>query len=94
MLGGSEHLTGEVTRLVGQIPPAVNALTGVDLSKVPSFIIQLILIIQMIFNVVYPAKTEAFSSSSCNSFFNEIVISLHKCLVLNVTFNLPVSFSQ
>ncbi|XP_073999341.1 flotillin-2 isoform X1 [Rhodnius prolixus] len=34
MLGGSEHLTGEVTRLVGQIPPAVNALTGVDLSKI------------------------------------------------------------
>lgn len=34
MLGGSDHLTGEVTRLVGQIPPAVNALTGVDLTKV------------------------------------------------------------
>ncbi|XP_014247180.1 flotillin-2 isoform X2 [Cimex lectularius] len=34
MLGGSDHLTGEVTRLVGQIPPAVNALTGVDISKI------------------------------------------------------------
>lgn len=34
MLGGSDQLTGEVNRLVGQIPPAVNALTGVDLSKV------------------------------------------------------------
>uniref|UniRef100_A0A0A9YIN1 Flotillin-2 n=1 Tax=Lygus hesperus TaxID=30085 RepID=A0A0A9YIN1_LYGHE len=34
MLGGSEHLTSEVTRLVGQIPPAVNALTGVDLTKI------------------------------------------------------------
>lgn len=34
MLGGNDQLTGEVNRLVGQIPPAVNALTGVDLSKV------------------------------------------------------------
>jgi flotillin len=32
--GGDSNVTGEVTRLVGQIPPAVHALTGVDLSKV------------------------------------------------------------
>lgn len=34
LLGGSDHITGEVNRLVSQIPPAVHALTGVDLSKV------------------------------------------------------------
>ncbi|KAG8222603.1 hypothetical protein J437_LFUL002596 [Ladona fulva] len=34
LLGGDDHLTSEVNRLVGQIPPAVQALTGVDLSKV------------------------------------------------------------
>nr|CAH7751448.1 unnamed protein product [Callosobruchus chinensis] len=34
LIGGSDGLTSDVTRLVGQIPPAVNALTGVDLSKV------------------------------------------------------------
>lgn len=34
MLGGSDQFTGEVSRLVGQIPPAINALTGVNLSKV------------------------------------------------------------
>jgi flotillin len=34
LLGGSDHTTSEVSRLVGQIPPAINALTGVDLSKV------------------------------------------------------------
>ena len=32
--GGESNLTGELTRLVGQVPPAVHALTGVDLSKV------------------------------------------------------------
>ena len=34
LLGGNENLSGELTRLVGQVPPAVQALTGVDLSKV------------------------------------------------------------
>lgn len=34
--GGDSNLTGELTRLVGQVPPAVHALTGVDLSKVLS----------------------------------------------------------
>lgn len=34
LLGGSDNLSGEVTRLVGQVPPAVQALTGVDISKV------------------------------------------------------------
>ncbi|XP_071449062.1 flotillin-2 isoform X1 [Hetaerina americana] len=36
LLGGDDRTTSEVTRLVGQIPPAVQALTGVDLSKVLS----------------------------------------------------------
>lgn len=36
--GGESNLTGEVTRLVGQVPPAVHALTGVDLSKVSKYI--------------------------------------------------------
>lgn len=36
LLSGSDQLTGEVNRLVSQIPPAVHALTGVDLSKVSS----------------------------------------------------------
>lgn len=34
LLGGSDVTSGEITRLVGQVPPAVQALTGVDLSKV------------------------------------------------------------
>lgn len=34
LIGGSDQCTGDVTRLVGQLPPAINALTGVDLSKV------------------------------------------------------------
>jgi flotillin len=34
LLGGNEGTSGEITRLVGQVPPAVQALTGVDLSKV------------------------------------------------------------
>jgi hypothetical protein len=32
--GGSNSVSTEVTKLVGQLPPAVQALTGVDLSKV------------------------------------------------------------
>lgn len=36
LIGGPDSTTAEITRLVGQIPPAVNALTGVDLSKVLS----------------------------------------------------------
>ena len=31
---GDDRMTGEVSRLVSQLPPAVQALTGVDLSKV------------------------------------------------------------
>lgn len=34
LIGGSDGTTAEISRLVSQIPPAVNALTGVDLSKV------------------------------------------------------------
>lgn len=34
LIGGSDNTTAEIARLVGQIPPAVSALTGVDLSKV------------------------------------------------------------
>lgn len=36
LIGGNDNTTAEISRLVGQIPPAVNALTGVDLSKVLS----------------------------------------------------------
>ena len=34
VLLGDDRITGEVSRLIGQLPPAVQALTGVDLSKV------------------------------------------------------------
>lgn len=34
LLGGNDATSGEITRLVGQVPPAVQALTGVDISKV------------------------------------------------------------
>ncbi|KAJ8985238.1 hypothetical protein NQ317_018267 [Molorchus minor] len=34
LIGGPDNTTADVARLVGQIPPAVHALTGVDLSKV------------------------------------------------------------
>ncbi|XP_058447554.1 flotillin-2 isoform X1 [Topomyia yanbarensis] len=34
LIGGNDNTTADVTRLVGQLPPAINALTGVDLSKV------------------------------------------------------------
>lgn len=36
LLSGNSNVTGEVNRLVGQLPPAVHALTGVDLTKVLS----------------------------------------------------------
>uniref|UniRef100_A0A6M2DV80 Putative flotillin n=1 Tax=Xenopsylla cheopis TaxID=163159 RepID=A0A6M2DV80_XENCH len=36
LLGGGDGVTTEVSRLVGQLPPAVQALTGVNLSKVLS----------------------------------------------------------
>lgn len=34
LLGGEDKLTSEVTKLVSQLPPTVQALTGVDLTKV------------------------------------------------------------
>uniref|UniRef100_A0AAR5Q9I3 Band 7 domain-containing protein n=4 Tax=Dendroctonus ponderosae TaxID=77166 RepID=A0AAR5Q9I3_DENPD len=34
LIGGQDNTTGEIARLVSQIPPTVNALTGIDLSKV------------------------------------------------------------
>jgi len=34
LLGGADSTTSEVTKLIGQLPPAVKALTGVDLSGV------------------------------------------------------------
>lgn len=34
LIGGNDSTTADIARLVGQIPPAVSALTGVDLSKV------------------------------------------------------------
>ena len=34
LLSGSSNLTGEISKLVSQLPPAVQALTGVDLSDV------------------------------------------------------------
>ena len=36
LLGGADRTTSEVTKLIGQLPPAVQALTGVDLSGVLS----------------------------------------------------------
>lgn len=36
LLGGNDNISGDVARLVGQLPPAVQALTGVDISKVLS----------------------------------------------------------
>ncbi|XP_001952277.2 flotillin-2 [Acyrthosiphon pisum] len=36
LLSGNSNVTAEVNRLVGQLPPAVQALTGVDLTKVLS----------------------------------------------------------
>jgi hypothetical protein len=38
--GGDSNITGELTRLVGQVPPAVHALTGVDLSKVNNMLMK------------------------------------------------------
>lgn len=34
LIGGSDQVSSEVTKLVSQIPPTVQALTGVDLTKV------------------------------------------------------------
>ncbi len=34
MIGGEDRLTNEITRLSGTLPPAVQALTGIDLTKV------------------------------------------------------------
>ncbi|KAM7347196.1 flotillin-2 isoform 2-T5 [Cochliomyia hominivorax] len=36
LIGGNDNVTNDVTRLVAQLPPSINALTGVDLSKVLS----------------------------------------------------------
>lgn len=36
LIGGSDNCTGDVARLVGQLPPAISALTGVNISKVLS----------------------------------------------------------
>ncbi|KAF7993304.1 hypothetical protein HCN44_006364 [Aphidius gifuensis] len=36
LLGANDNISGDVARLVGQLPPAVQALTGVDISKVLS----------------------------------------------------------
>lgn len=36
LIGGSDQCTGDVARLVGQLPPAISALTGVDVSRVLS----------------------------------------------------------
>lgn len=36
MIGGNDATTGDVARLCGQLPPAINALTGVDISRVLS----------------------------------------------------------
>ena len=35
--GGADRTTTEVNKLLGQLPPAVQALTGVDLSGVSSY---------------------------------------------------------
>lgn len=32
--GPGDGATAEISKLVGQLPPAINALTGVDISKV------------------------------------------------------------
>lgn len=34
LLSGSSNMAGEVSKLVGQLPPAIQSLTGVDLSEV------------------------------------------------------------
>ncbi|CAL1278176.1 unnamed protein product [Larinioides sclopetarius] len=39
LLGGDDRVTSEVTRLASQLPPAVQALTGVDLTKVVNKVI-------------------------------------------------------
>lgn len=44
---GDDKMSGEVSRLISQLPPAVNALTGVDLSKVSLFAIYLNVLIKV-----------------------------------------------
>ena len=34
MLSGSSNLAGELNKLVGQVPPAIQAMTGVDISQI------------------------------------------------------------
>lgn len=36
MIGGSDKMTTDINRLIGQLPPSVQALTGVDISKILS----------------------------------------------------------
>ena len=38
LLGGADRTTSEINKLVSQLPPAVSALTGVDLSGVGSLL--------------------------------------------------------
>ena len=42
LLGGADRTTSEINKLVSQLPPAVAALTGVDLSGVSNIDPQLI----------------------------------------------------
>ncbi|XP_015928936.1 flotillin-2 [Parasteatoda tepidariorum] len=39
LLGGDDKITGEVTKLLSQLPPSVQAITGVDLTKVVNKVI-------------------------------------------------------
>lgn len=34
MVGGGDTMSNAITKMVGELPPAVQALTGVDLTKV------------------------------------------------------------
>ena len=57
LLGGADRTTSEINKLISQLPPAVSALTGVDLSGVSS---QFIDCLRCSRNFVYKYRTRRF----------------------------------
>ena len=57
LLGGADRTTSEINKLVSQLPPAVSALTGVDLSGVSKLSIaghEMIVLRDLICNIKLP----------------------------------------
>ncbi|GLH00988.1 uncharacterized protein GBIM_07232 [Gryllus bimaculatus] len=85
LLGGEDRGTAEVTRLVSQVPPAVQALTGVDLSKVVvGYVIPYIIARSVLFN----ASDLHITAITC------IAISKIQIFLFNDSFNTKMTHNN